>query len=206
MYVCFFLYLCKYIYIYIWLCLFFTGPDFSKGEMFELGESYPWIIPRIMPPNHTPESYPRKSRVWTFLLGLFWIAVASAVLMDLTSKLTSVGQIQWSWATFIYLYDMSCRSSPRARSLIPKLAFSGWLAGWLFLGGWLAGWLAEVSGGWRQTKNPSKRNLRSIAGLKVHQKNMADINQRCAFRSSNSSYSIYSGPAQGRVAGRAIAA
>ena len=44
-------------YIYIWLCLFLTGPDFSKGKMFELGESYPRIIPRIIPPNHTPENH-----------------------------------------------------------------------------------------------------------------------------------------------------
>ena len=31
--------------------------------------------------------------------------------------------------------------------------------------GWLAGWQPNQ-------KNPSKRNLRSIAGLKVHQKNI----------------------------------
>ena len=43
------------IYIYIWLCLFLTCADFRKGMMFELCESYPRIIPRIMPPNHTPK-------------------------------------------------------------------------------------------------------------------------------------------------------
>ena len=34
---------------------------FSKGRKFDLRESYPRIIPRIIPPNHTPEiceSYP----------------------------------------------------------------------------------------------------------------------------------------------------
>ena len=72
----------------------------------------------------------------------------------------------------------------------------------LLLAGWLAG---------NQTKNPSKRNISLIvAELKVHEKNIqkrrrrpADINHRCAFRSSHSSYS---GPVQGRLAGRAIAA
>ena len=72
---------------------------------------------------------------------------------------------------------MSCRSSPRARSLIPKLAASGWVAGWLAeaSGGWLAvlsgeadgadeeddsgcGWLAGWLAG-SQTRNPLKRNL-----------------------------------------------
>ena len=65
----------SYIYIYTygwWLCLFFTGPDFSKGEMFELGESYPRIIPRIIPPNHTPESYPRKISTMNVSFGVVW--------------------------------------------------------------------------------------------------------------------------------------
>ena len=124
-------YICVYFFfptfLCIWLCLFLAGWDFSKCKMFELGKSYPRIIPR-------------KTRRWTFLLGLFRIAVASAVWMDLTSKLTSVGQIRWSLATFTYLHDS--KSSPRARSLIPKLAGSGWLAGWL------AGWLRLVAAGW----------------------------------------------------------
>ena len=78
-----------------------------------------------------------------FFLGSFGIALASLVIMDLTSQLTSVGE-----------------SSPRAQSLIiiPKLAGSGWLAGWL------AG---------NQTKTPSKRNISlSVAELKVHEKNI----------------------------------
>ena len=60
-----------FIYIYIWLCLFLTGPDFSKGKMFELGESYPRIIPRIIPPNHTPENHDYERFFWG-CLGLQW--------------------------------------------------------------------------------------------------------------------------------------
>ena len=86
----------------IWLCFILTRAVFSKGRKFDLcesypriippnhtpnhtPESYPRIIPRIIPPNHTPESYPKKSRLWMFLLGSFGIALASLVIMDLTS-------------------------------------------------------------------------------------------------------------------------
>ena len=55
---------------------FLTCVDFSKGRMFELCESYP----RIIPPNHT-----QKNHDYVFLLGSFGIALASLVLMDLTS-------------------------------------------------------------------------------------------------------------------------
>ena len=34
-----------HIYIIIYGCVFFSRAQFSKGEMFELGESYPRIIP-----------------------------------------------------------------------------------------------------------------------------------------------------------------
>ena len=74
--------------------------------------------------------------------------------------------------------------------------------------GWLAGWAGS------QTKNPLKRSISlSVAEPKVHQKNIqrtrrqagapAGRRHRCVFRSS---YSSYSGPVQGRLAGRAIAA
>ena len=49
-----------YIYIYIYGCVFFNVCRFWKGMMFELCASYLRIIPRIMPPNHTPESYPKN--------------------------------------------------------------------------------------------------------------------------------------------------
>ena len=68
-----------------WLCLFLTRAVFSKGRKFDLCESYPRIIPRIIPPNLTPKSYPKKSRLWMSLLGSFGIALASLVIMDLTS-------------------------------------------------------------------------------------------------------------------------
>ena len=67
-----------------------------------------------------------------------------------------------------------------------------------------AGWLAG-----NQTKTPSKRNISlSVAEPKVHESRRdagrpADINHRCTLRFSHSSYS---GPVQGRLAGRAIAA
>ena len=102
----------------------------------------------------------------------------------------------------------------------------GWLYGWLVAAGWLRGWLLAVlsdeadeadeeddSGyGWlagNQTKNPSKRNISlSVAELKARTSRRdagraAGINHRCAFRSS---YSSCSGPVQGLLAGRAIAA
>ena len=51
------------VWMLMWLCLFFTGPDFSKGEMFELGESYP----RIIPPNNLD-----YERFFWGCLGLQW--------------------------------------------------------------------------------------------------------------------------------------
>ena len=48
-----------YIYIHIWACLFLMRAVFSKGRKFDLRESYPRIIPRIIP----PESYPRNLRI-----------------------------------------------------------------------------------------------------------------------------------------------
>ena len=59
---------------HIWACLFLMRAVFSKGRKFDLRESYPRIIPRIIPPksaNHTP----KKSGLWMFFwdrLGLHW--------------------------------------------------------------------------------------------------------------------------------------
>ena len=79
--------------------------------------------------------------------------------------------------------------------------------------GWLAGWLPAWLG-WQPNQNPVKRSISlSVAELKVHQKNIqktrrqagapAGRRHRCVFRSS---YSSYSGPVQGRLAGCVIAA
>ena len=75
--------------LYIWACLFLMRAVFSKGRKFDLRESYPRIIPRIIP----PESYPRNLRIIPlknqdyecFFLGSFGIALASLVIMDLTN-------------------------------------------------------------------------------------------------------------------------
>ena len=112
----------------IWLCLFSTCPLFSKGRMFDLRESYPRIIPRIIPPNHTPESYPQKSRFWMFLVGLFGIALALLVLMEL------------AWQAN-YMSDESYPHYPLVGWF--WLGVGRWLAGWLASGGWLAAWLAR---------------------------------------------------------------
>ena len=100
-----------------------------------------------------------------------------------------------------------------ARRLAQLLLLVGWLAIGLASCSWLAAWLAaccvadeadegDDSGcGWlagNQTKNPyMRRTSRRDAGRP------ADINHRCTFRSSHSSYSD---PVQGRLEGRAIAA
>ena len=209
--------------LYIWLCLFLTRAVFSKGRKFDLCESYPRItprtIPRITPPNHTPKNHDYECFFWD-RLGLHWPHYSS---FNWPDKL-----IDQCWPDpmipgYLHIPSRSGESSPRAQSLIiiPKLAGSGWLAGWLggwlscccWLGGWLRGWLLAVLpmrlmrgmtpavAGWlagNQTKNPyMRRTSRRDAGRP------ADINHRCAFRSSHSSYSD---PVQGRLAGRVIAA
>ena len=144
-------------YIPIWMCFFYIvyiviiviWLGIQKNPLDPTGPLKRQVWGSTCP-NHTPESYPesnpriippKKSRLWLFVLGLFGVVLTS-VFMDLTSKLTGVGQIRWSLATFAYLHDISIESSPRTRSLIivPKLAGSGELAGWL--GGWVRGWLA----------------------------------------------------------------
>ena len=101
-----------------------------------------------------------------------------------------------------------------ARWLAQLLLLVGWLAIGLASCSWLAAWwllavllmrlmrgMAPAVAGWlagNQTKNPyMRRTSRRDAGRP------ADINHRCTFRSSHSSYL---GPVQGRLAGRAIAA
>ena len=54
-----------------WLCLFLTRAVFSKGRKFDLCESYPRIIPRIIPPNHTPKNHDYECFFWD-RLGLHW--------------------------------------------------------------------------------------------------------------------------------------
>ena len=51
----------------IWLCLFLTCADLSKGRMFELCESYP----RNHTPNHTPKKHNYECFFWE-RLGLHW--------------------------------------------------------------------------------------------------------------------------------------
>ena len=97
----------KFIIAMIWLCLCLTCADFSKGRMFKLCESYP-----------------KKSRLWMFLLGSFGIALASLGPNPMIPG-------------YLHIPSRNGESSPCAQSLIisPKLAGSGWLAGW----GWVAG-------------------------------------------------------------------
>ena len=55
----------------IWLCLFLTRAVFNKGRKFDLCESYPRIIPRIIPPNHTQKNHDYECFFWD-RLGLHW--------------------------------------------------------------------------------------------------------------------------------------
>ena len=127
-----------HIYIYIYGCVFFSGVQIlvrvgSSSSANHTHESYPEPYPesylRIIPPKIT---------IMNVSFGIVWDCMASLVLMDVTSQLTSVGQIRWSLATFTYLHDMSGEAGWLAR----------WLAAWLArLGGygncccWLGGWL-----------------------------------------------------------------
>ena len=122
--------------IYIWLCLFLTRAVFSKGRKFDLCESYPRIIPRIIP---------QKITIMNVSFGIVWDCIG------LTSYNGPDKLIDQCWPDpmipgYLHIPSRSGESSPRAQSLIiiPKLAGSGWLAGWL--GGWLSCccWL----GGW----------------------------------------------------------
>ena len=89
------LYMFIYIYIYVYIYVYIYGPVFFWCVQFlvkagssicanHTPESYPESYPRIIPPksaNHTP----KKSGLWMFFFGSFGIAVASLVIMDLTS-------------------------------------------------------------------------------------------------------------------------
>ena len=57
------------IYI-IWVCIFLACTSWCSGWKFDLSDSYPRIIPRIIPPNHTPQNVTRKNQVlrWSFWL------------------------------------------------------------------------------------------------------------------------------------------
>ena len=126
------------VYIYIYGCVFFSGVQIlvrvgSSSSANHTHESYPEPYPesylRIIPPKIT---------IMNVSFGIVWDCMASLVLMDVTSQLTSVGQIRWSLAAFTYLHDMSGEVGWLAR----------WLAAWLArLGGygncccWLGGWL-----------------------------------------------------------------
>ena len=126
------------IIIYIYGCVFFSGVQIlvrvgSSSSANHTHESYPEPYPesylRIIPPKIT---------IMNVSFGIVWDCMASLVLMDVTSHLTSVGQIRWSLAAFTYLHDMSGEAGWLAR----------WLAAWLArLGGygncccWLGGWL-----------------------------------------------------------------
>ena len=125
-------------YQYIYGCVFFSGVQIlvrvgSSSSANHTHESYPEPYPesylRIIPPKIT---------IMNVSFGIVWDCMASLVLMDVTSQLTSVGQIRWSLAAFTYLHDMSGEAGWLAR----------WLAAWLArLGGygncccWLGGWL-----------------------------------------------------------------
>ena len=126
------------IVIYICGCVFFSGVQIlvrvgSSSSANHTHESYPEPYPesylRIIPPKIT---------IMNVSFGIVWDCMPSLVLMDVTSQLTSVGQIRWSLAAFTYLHDMSGEAGWLAR----------WLAAWLArLGGygncccWLGGWL-----------------------------------------------------------------
>ena len=130
--------LSSYIHTYIYGCVFFSGVQIlvrvgSSSSANHTHESYPEPYPesylRIIPPKIT---------IMNVSFGIVWDCMASLVLMDVTSQLTSVGQIRWSLAAFTYLHGMSGEAGWLAR----------WLAAWLArLGGyvncccWLGGWL-----------------------------------------------------------------
>ena len=78
---------------YIWLCLF-SGVQIlvrvgSSSSANHTHESYPEPYPesylRIIPPKIT---------IMNVSFGIVWDCMASLVLMDVTSQLTSVGQIR----------------------------------------------------------------------------------------------------------------
>ena len=117
------------------------------------------IIPPNHTPNHTPESYPQiipqKITIMNVSFGIVWDCIG------LTSFNGPDKLIDQCWPDpmipgYLHIPSRSGESSPRAQSLIiiPKLAGTGWLAGWparrlaqlLLLVGWLAIGLASC--GW----------------------------------------------------------
>ena len=96
------------------------------------------IIPPNHTPNHTPESYPRiipqKIIIVNVSFGIVWDCIGLACYNE-PDKL-----IDQCWPDpvipgYLHIPSRSGESSPRAQSLIiiPKLAGSGWLAGWYIL-------------------------------------------------------------------------
>ena len=84
----------KDIHIYIYGCVFFSGVQIlvrvgSSSSANHTHESYPEPYPepylRIIPPKIT---------IMNVSFGIVWDCMASLVLMDVTSQLTSVGQIR----------------------------------------------------------------------------------------------------------------
>ena len=82
------------IYMYIYGCVFFSGVQIlvrvgSSSSANHTHESYPEPYPesylRIIPPKIT---------IMNVSFGIVWDCMASLVLMDVTSQLTSVGQIR----------------------------------------------------------------------------------------------------------------
>ena len=83
-----------YIYTYTYGCVFFSGVQIlvrvgSSSSANHTHESYPEPYPesylRIIPPKIT---------IMNVSFGIVWDCMASLVLMDVTSQLTSVGQIR----------------------------------------------------------------------------------------------------------------
>ena len=100
MYTCIYMYIHVYVHtytykhIYIYGCVFFSGVQIlvrvgSSSSANHTHESYPEPYPesylRIIPPKIT---------IMNVSFGIVWDCMASLVLMDVTSQLTSVGQIR----------------------------------------------------------------------------------------------------------------
>ena len=112
--------------------------------VFELCESYPRIISRIMPPNHTP-----KSTIVNVSFGIVWDCSG---LTSFNGPDKLIDQCGPDPILPGYLHIPSRHEwwifSTRSLIIIPKLAGSGWLAGllggWLIEAGWLRVWLLAV--------------------------------------------------------------
>lgn len=116
---------------------FLMRVDFSRGKMFKLCKLYPRVILRIMPPNHIPELYILKSRLWMLFLEEFGITLTSLILLDPNWLVLARSDDPSLFFYVFTIWVVKC-------SLAGWLCVIGWLARWLTSGVRLAGWLCQL--------------------------------------------------------------